>query len=115
MKKINIFTTALFAIMLLAGCSSTKVKYLTPDEFMARARTIDSSASSERFVGTGLDRIYYECSNFITLANFLKISDSPSRILYWTDLEEVPTSFIEKLTAEKTEYYKLIEENKNKR
>ena len=104
----------LSAAALLAGCSSTKVKYLTPDEFMARARTIDSSASSERFVGTGLDRIYYEYSNYITLTGFLKISDKPNRTLYWTDLDKVPQSFIDKLTAEKREYFKPIEEYKNR-
>jgi hypothetical protein len=114
MKKINIIITVIFAIMLLSGCSSTKVKYLAPDEFMARARTIDSSASTERFVGTGLGRVYYEYSNFITLAGFLKISDKPKRILYWTDLEKVPPAFIEKLTAQKKEYYELLEEHKNK-
>lgn len=103
---------ALFATMFLAGCSNTRVKYLAPDEFMARARTIDSSASSERFVGTGLNRIYYEYSNFITVAGFLRISDKPKRTLYWTDLDKVPPVFIERLTTQKKEYYELLEEHK---
>lgn len=115
-RNLTLIATAILAASLsaalLSGCASTKIKHISPAEFMARAQTIDSSASSERFVGTGTNRIYYEYTNYITLAGFLKLSDKPTTTLYWTELDQIPASFIQQLSIDKTKYYQHLEQYK---
>ena len=100
-------------ICILAGCSSTKIKYLNSEEFLKQAALTEGmhTALTCTYIGTTRDRVYLEFENYITF--FRK---KPITTVYWTELNDLPLNISEKIKAGKSPWkpfddYKKMEEN----
>ena len=104
MKKIKLFFFAIIVISVgIIGCAGKKIEYLEPEIFMERARTNIGSAHTCTYIGTSQDRVYFE---HMTIA---LLSDKPYYIVYWTDIEDIPKEFIDKLETEKKAFMNELE------
>ena len=90
--------------LILQGCAKTRIEYLEPEDFMSRARTMYSSASTEFYVGHSATRAYFEEQSFVFQTECT---------LYWTEVDALPDGFLENLESEREKYLKHIENIKN--
>ncbi len=85
----------LIAVGLLAGCASTRLKHLAPDEFLETAKLIEqpNSALWVRYVGISYTRAYLEYQDMLTL------SGQPKTVVFWTNLHDLPEDISQKMRA----------------
>lgn len=91
--------------MLISSCSSTKIEYMTPNDFKEAAKMPYTSVYSTDYIGRVGNRVYIQHANAITLMHMLGLSKQQNYTIYWTEFSELPVDFIDKLEKQKEQQY----------
>ncbi len=95
MLKHFALSAALLPACLLCGCATVGIRHVKADEFVRQARTLEgpNSACDTFFVGTSGRRAYIEHDGLYRVFRCHKT------IVYWTELDGLPTDLADKLKA----------------
>ena len=85
----------MLGVLLLAGCTSTRIRHVDADEFVESAKVIEqmNSAMWMTYVGTSGSRAYLEFQDMLTLTG------KPKTVVIWTELHDLPKGLAERLRA----------------
>jgi hypothetical protein len=101
--KHNIVIALMIMALLFSGCATTNIKHLRTEEFIAKARNFIGSANSSNCIGVGFNRAYIEYADGIT------ISGGQHTVVYWTELQQLPESFLKMFKKDTEETWSWTE------
>ena len=80
---------------MLSGCATNRLKHLDGETFVKQAEQIEEihSAHWTRYIGVSGTRAYLESGDMFGLLG------RPRTIVYWTELDGLPPSLVERLRA----------------